>query len=151
MKEDEIAHEGIVVGVSNELIKVNITSKAACGGCAIKSSCGMSEMKNKSIDIYTKNGGEYGQHIEPSDYHVGQSVEVYMSSSKGAKAVLYGYFYPFVILMVVLVITLSTIKTEWISALIAIAAVSLYYLCLKFFFSKKLDKEFTFRIRNKGE
>lgn len=145
--ENRISHNGIITSITKNTITVNITSNAACGSCAAKSACGMSEKKNKSIEVETKYLPYCTPPIEIKDLHIGQNVEVYMNASNGTKAVIIGYLLPFIILTATLLITLTTIKTEWLSALLALSAIAIYYLIIKLFFNNKIKKDFIFYIR----
>ena len=145
--ENRISHNGIITSITKDTVTVNITSNAACGSCAAKSACGMSEKKNKSIEVETKYFPYATPPVTMEDLHVGQNVEVYMNASKGTKAVIIGYLLPFIILTATLIITLTTIKIEWLSAMIALSAVAVYYLIIKMFFNKKLKKDFVFYIK----
>ena len=147
MRNNEISHSGIISAINNKSLIVDIQSTSACGSCSAKSMCGMTDGKIKRIEIQTSNGNENGGKINSEDFHVGQNVEVFMTTSNGTKAIIYGYLYPFIVLIIALAISLYFIKTEWISALISFGAIGLYYISLKLFFNDKIKNEFTFHIR----
>jgi sigma-E factor negative regulatory protein RseC len=96
--------------------------------------CGVSEMTEKLIEVKQNISG----------FAQGQAVNVVLDRSLGNKAVLLGYFIPFLILVITLLISSLYLSELW-SGLLAIAVLIPYYLLL-FFFKDKLSKTFYFRI-----
>jgi sigma-E factor negative regulatory protein RseC len=96
--------------------------------------CGVSEMTEKLIEVKQNISG----------FTQGQAVNVILDRSLGNKAVLLGYFIPFLILVITLLISSLYLSELW-SGLLAIAVLIPYYLLL-FFFKDKLSKTFYFRI-----
>lgn len=139
MRKDEIiTHEGTIIEISDELIKVEVISKSACASCHAKGLCGASEEGVKQISVRTANS---------SDYHLGESVTVALERSLGLKAVLLSYVIP-VLILIILVVTLSAFfSNEWLIGLLSLACVALYYLVL-YFFRNKLTAKYEFRILN---
>ena len=146
MEKEEISHIGTIVAKGEGVISVAITSVAGCVGCSVKSACNASNSKEKIIDVYVENFRE-DEKLKVDEYRVGQQVEVFMSADKGLKATLYGYIIPFVLFVVSIVLALVYIQVEWISAVIALAVLLLYYLSLKYLFHNNIRREFTFRVR----
>jgi len=131
---ERITHEGIVDHIDGDAVYVRILSKSACAECHSKGMCGVSEMTEKLIEVK--------QNI--SDFAQGQAVNVILDRSLGNKAVLLGYFIPFLILVITLLISSLYLSELW-AGLLAIAVLIPYYLLL-FFFKDKLSKTFYFRI-----
>jgi sigma-E factor negative regulatory protein RseC len=131
---ERITHEGIVDHIDGDAVYVRILSKSACAECHSKGMCGVSEMTEKLIEVKQNISG----------FTQGQAVNVVLDRSLGNKAVLLGYFIPFLILVITLLISSLYLSELW-SGLLAIAVLIPYYLLL-FFFKDKLSKTFYFRI-----
>lgn len=134
--EEHVSHPGVVVGISEQNLDIEILSASSCGSCNIKSACGMSEMKEKRVTV-----------PKPADreFIVGQPVSITMSARQGNKAALLAYFIP-ALIIIVLTVVLSGFVQEWLAALAGIAAAAAYYIVL-YFFRDKLKNEFTYEIR----
>ena len=135
--KDQISHPGVVVGISDKDIEVEILSSSSCGSCGIKSACGMSEMTEKRLTLPKPDDKEF---------IVGQPVRITMNVSQGNKAALFAYFIPAFLLVAIIVILSNLSVKEWLAALIGIGAISIYYLVL-YFFKEKLKSEFKYEIR----
>jgi sigma-E factor negative regulatory protein RseC len=94
-------------------------------------------MKNEVIEV------SRGQ---SDHFSIGDHVEVLMEKSMGTKAVLLGYFFPFVLLLSTLIIALNIIDHEGFAGLISIAVLVPYYAIL-YLSRDKLKNKFRFRIR----
>ncbi|MBO6058109.1 MAG: SoxR reducing system RseC family protein [Bacteroidales bacterium] len=134
---EHVSHPGVVVGINDKDLEIEILSSSMCGSCGIKSACGMSEMQEKRITV-----------PKPVDkeFIVGQPVSITMSTSQGNKAALFAYFIPAFLLVAIIVILSNLSIKEWISALVGIGALAVYYVIL-YFFRDKLRNEFTYEIR----
>ncbi len=135
--KDEIQHPGVIESVSKDKIEVNILAQSACSSCHAKGMCSVSEMENKIIEV---------NRTPDFDYKVGDQVTVYMRKSLGPKAVLLGYFYPFLIVLLTLIVLISVTGNEGLSALIAFLLLVPYYFIL-YKMKDKLSKTFEFKIR----
>ena len=69
-----------------------------------------------------------------------------MNSSQGNKAALYAYFIPAFLLVAIIVILSNLSIKEWLSALVGIGVIAIYYLVL-YFFKDKLRDEFKYELR----
>ena len=134
--EEHVSHPGVVVGVSDKDLDIEILSSSSCGSCGIKSACGMSEMKEKRVTVPKPDDREF---------IVGQPVSIKMSVRQGNKAALFAYFIPAVIMIALIVILSNLNIKEWIAALAGIGIVVVYYLVL-YFFREKLKEEFRYEI-----
>lgn len=134
---EHISHPGVVVGVNDKDLDIEILSSSMCGSCGIKSACGMSEMQEKRVTV-----------PKPADkeFIVGQPVKIIMNTSQGNKAALFAYFIPAFLLVAIIVILSNLSIKEWISALVGIGVLAVYYVIL-YFFRDKLRNEFTYEIR----
>ena len=135
--EEHVSHPGVVTKISDEELEIEILSSSSCGSCGIKSACGMSEMTEKRLTV-----------PKPTDqeFIVGQPVRIIMNASQGNKAALFAYFIPAFLLVAIIVILSNLSVKEWISALIGIGIVAVYY-CILHFFKDKLKDEFKYEIK----
>ena len=135
--EEHVSHPGVVVGIDEQNLEIEILSASSCSGCGIKSACGMSEMKEKRITV-----------PKPADkeFIVGQPVNIVMNAKQGNKAALFAYFIPTVLLVAIMVILSNLSVKEWLAALIGIGVIAVYYIVLSFF-KEKLKSEFKYEIR----
>jgi sigma-E factor negative regulatory protein RseC len=134
--EEHVSHPGVVVGIGELDLEIEILSASSCGSCNIKSACGMSEMKEKRIIVPRPRDKEF---------IVGQPVSIVMSAKQGNKAALLAYFIP-TLIIIVLTVVLSNLMKEWLAALVGIGALAVYYVIL-YFFRDKLRDKFTYEIR----
>lgn len=136
----EISHKGIITKLSEKSIIVSIINESACSSCHANGACSVADMKDKEIEISQFNG----------DYHIGQSVEVVGQTSQGFKALFYGYVFPFILIMVVLVSLTVIHVNEGISGLISLSILVPYYFVL-YLSRNKIKKNFEFEIKPKFE
>lgn len=134
---EHVSHPGVVVGTNDKDLEIEILSSSMCGSCGIKSACGMSEMQEKRITVPKP---------EDKEFIIGQPVSITMNTSQGNKAALFAYFIPAFLLVAIIVILSNLSIKEWISALVGIGALAVYYVIL-YFFRDKLRNEFTYEIR----
>jgi len=134
---EHVSHQGVVVGINDKDIEIEILSSSMCGSCGIKSACGMSEMQEKRITVPKP---------EDKEFIIGQPVSITMNTSQGNKAALFAYFIPAFLLVAIIVILSNLSIKEWISALVGIGVLAVYYVIL-YFFRDKLRNEFTYEIR----
>ena len=135
--EEHISHPGVVVGINDKDIEIEILSSSMCGSCGIKSACGMSEMQEKRVTVPKP---------EDRDFIVGQPVSITMNVSQGNKAALFAYFIPAFLLVAIIVILSNLSVKEWIAALVGIGVIAVYYIVLSFF-KEKLKSEFKYEIK----
>ena len=134
---EHISHPGVVVGINDKDLDIEILSSSMCGSCGIKSACGMSEMQEKRVTV-----------PKPADkeFIVGQPVKIIMNTSQGNKAALFAYFIPAFLLVAIIVILSNLSIKEWIAALVGIGVIAVYYLVL-YFFKERLKSEFKYEIQ----
>lgn len=132
-----IKHQGIVESIDGDLVKVKILQSSACSSCSVKGHCNLSETKEKIIDIYDKNAGDYIQ---------GQKVLVCGSTSMGMKAVVLAFVMPFLVLFFSLFITMEiTDGDEAVSALVSMCALIPYYIII-YICRNKISRNFSFNL-----
>lgn len=139
-KEDLVKHQGIISEITNDNIRVSIMAQSACASCHAKGFCGAADMQEKFIDV--KNYGGINQ-------KVGDFVTVTMRRRLGTKAVLYGYFLPFVLLLATLIVMLSILDNEGLAGLISLGVLVPYYFGL-YMLKDRLKQGFEFHIEQKN-
>ena len=146
-----IKHDGIVIAVNGDgTVLVRIVQTSACASCKAKAMCASAESKEKEILA-----------IGDGLLAIGDEAEVVVQQKMGRKAVLLAYMLPFVVMMSVVAIgnwllaigdgPLAMGKNgEAIIGTVALCAMGVYYIVLGFF-KDKIQKDFSFTARKKGE
>lgn len=137
MAKESISHKGKVISVTPQTTAVEILSYSACSSCHAAGLCGMSEYKEKVVEVPTS---------AYSSYSVGDEVEIAFESSMGLKAVWIAYVIPVILLMVAILISMKLNIGELFSALIGIGVVALYYFIV-WLFRARLENEYIFTIK----
>ena len=113
----KISHSGIIESIDEKCIHVRIVQTSACAACKVASYCNAAESKEKIVDVYKPAG----------NLKVGDAVTVTASSQIATQALLYGFAYPFVLLVCVLAIVLWLTGNEATAGLSALASLLPYY------------------------
>lgn len=137
MTNGEIWQPGVVVSVSSEKVSVRIIARSACGSCTAKSLCGAGDIAEKIIEV-KKPAGVYA---------LGEQVVVSMSSGLGARATIFGYLFPFVLLIVSLITLDAFGVSELTNGLISIGVLVPYFIIL-WLLRKRFEKRFVFEIQS---
>ncbi|MDR0971529.1 MAG: SoxR reducing system RseC family protein [Bacteroidales bacterium] len=137
---EKIKHKGRVIEIEGDRIVVQIISESMCASCHAKGACTMNDKKEKNIVIEDKNA---------SNYSIGQEVICSMERKMGFSAVMIGFFYPFLLLISSIILSLNFItpNNEVLSSIIAIAILGIYYLII-YFLREKIGKKFHFTIES---
>ena len=138
--EKKVCKEGIVRKLEGSKVWVEIVVSSACGGCAAKSLCNISEKKNEIVEAENFTGEEFA---------VGETVQIQMQETQAHRAVVIGYLFPFIVLIVGLFGCYAVTHIEWLSALVAFGLTAIYYLILKMF-DKRLARQFTLYVSKKS-
>jgi sigma-E factor negative regulatory protein RseC len=138
MSEELVSHRGIITEIEPDVIRVCITAESACAACHAKGFCTIADQKEKVIEVRNR---------KPNNYKIGDSVQVTMKKVTGLKAVLYGYFLPFIILMITLLIIFEITKDQAIAGLSALFILIPYYFAL-YMLREKLKSDFEFELRS---
>jgi positive regulator of sigma E activity len=121
--------------VKGNFLVVTVLSNSACSGCHAKEACSAADLKEKDIDIF----------CEGSEYVPGQFVNVILKESLGVKALLFGYIFPLLLVIFVLIIIFTITSNEVLSALLSLGVLIPYYTGL-FFFRNSFKKIFRFEL-----
>ena len=116
----KISHSGIIESIDERCIHVRIVQTSACAACKVAGYCNAAESKEKIVDVYKPAGS----------LKVGDAVTVTAPAQIAAQALLYGFAYPFVLLVVVLVVVLWLTGNEATAGLSALVSLLPYYAVL---------------------
>ena len=134
--QNKIQHEGIIESIDGQHVSVRIEQTSACAACKIAGHCNASERKVKAIDVYT---------AQATNFCVGQQVTVWAWRSTAAKALLYGFGWPFVVMVGVLAAVLWLTGSEAKAAVAGLVALLPYY-ALLYLFRKRISAGVAFHI-----
>ncbi|UCH94802.1 MAG: SoxR reducing system RseC family protein [Candidatus Aminicenantes bacterium] len=134
-----VCHEGKVVGIKDNSIQVKILSRSACAQCHARGMCTALDMEEKIIDTVP---------VSPDPMQIGDTVVVVLEEKLGWRAVFYGFFLPFIVMVTVLFVSYALGSGETKAALYSIGSLIPYYLLL-YVFREKIGKDFVFKSEKK--
>ncbi len=135
--KNDIEHLGRVIAVDKEKITVAIIANTACVSCSVKGSCSVGEVEEKIVEVANEGDRET---------KTGDVVTVVLDMKSGAKAVMLGYVFPFLVLLLTLIVLLSAGFGEGTAGLGAILMLVPYYLIL-YVSGKRRKRHFGFKIK----
>ncbi|HNV51231.1 MAG: SoxR reducing system RseC family protein [Bacteroidales bacterium] len=138
MSQELISHKGYITEIEQDLIRISIIAESACSGCHAKGFCSVADTQEKIIE--TPNP-------KTNIYKIGDQVEVTLKKSHGLKAVFYGYFLPFILVIISLLIIYKITKNQAVAGLISLTILIPYYIIL-YFLRKKMKSSFLFAIKH---
>jgi len=128
-----VTHPGIIKEVDGNKVSVSVISKAGCASCQIKGSCSVGEVEEKVVEMELPRGFSFKE---------GQMVTVEMKQSLGTFAVLLGYVFPFLVILLSLILFLQLGLDEGLAGIFSLLMLVPYYGLLylsKDFFRKKFQ------------
>ena len=131
-----IDHEGIIDHIDGDVAHVKIDSQSACSSCHAKGVCGAADQSEKFLDVPLHGGF----------YRVGELVNVQVAKNLGFKAVLLGYFVPFLLVMAVLIGLTLLELSESRAGLFSLLSIVPYYLVL-YLLRSRIKTTFTFSVK----
>lgn len=131
-----IEHEGIIEQIEGDVAHVKINNLSACASCHAKGACSAADQEEKYLDVP----------LHGASYSKGEPVQVQVEKRLGLKAVALGYFYPFLLLMLVLIGGLTAGLTELNAGACALLSVIPYYLVL-YLMRNRIESTFSFSIK----
>ncbi len=137
MKEEVITHPGIVKKFADNTALISIIVSSGCASCHVKGACNVAEMNEKVIEINVSEG---------ETYSIGQQVVVEMKQSLGTWAVLLGYVFPFLVVLISLIILFAFQVEQGLAGLISIGLLAPYYLAL-YALRGYMKKQFSYHIQ----
>ena len=133
----KISHSGVIERIEPDKVQVRIVQTSACAACKVAGYCSVAESKEKLIDVFGKTATR--------NLQVGQQVTVITSGVVAAKALLWGFGLPLVLLVAVLIIVLIATSNEGLAALCALTALVPYYFVL-WLLRNRMRDELSFQI-----
>ena len=121
-------HSGVISKISNSAITVSLEGNINCESCNAKAACGISESNSKEIEIEIKSPPSERAGTFQS-FKLNEGVDVVMQTELGLKAVFWAYVFPFILMIVVLVVSSNLFK-EWIAGLLSLFVLIPYYFML---------------------
>ena len=131
-----IRHSGVVESIEDGCVHIRITQTSACAACKVAGYCNAAESKEKIIDVYCD---------DVAAYSIGQAVVVTTTGQVAARALLWGFGFPFLLLVVVLFLTWLLPAHEGWAALCALASLIPYYMVL-WLMRDKMSQQLAFSI-----
>ena len=117
----DINHKGIISKISEGVLTISLKGTINCEGCKAKAACGVSDSKDKEIDVFETNQA----------FNLNEHVQIVLEKGLGLKAVLFAYVLPFILLIFTLFIASNFLK-EWVAGLLSLSILIPYYLLLYF-------------------
>ncbi len=136
MSEDCTGQSGIIKHIGSGELHVEIMNRSSCSNCHAKSACLVMDEKAKMIVVQ----GE-------GDYKIGDTIMVKIDNKLGLKAVFFGYFFPFLLVVALLVGLILIGMSEIGAGMISLAILPVYYLIL-YLLRDKLKNKFSLRIQS---
>ncbi|NOR88134.1 MAG: hypothetical protein GQ527_11040 [Bacteroidales bacterium] len=134
---NQISHDGIIKHITDDKIIVSIVSMASCASCSVKGACSASDVEEKIIEV---------KKIPNREYNSGDFVTVVIDRSVGLWAVMFGYVFPLIVIVIALIVLTNIMEDEGFAGLLAISLLIPYYLGL--YYSRKLMSDnFEFKLR----
>ena len=131
-----IRHSGVVESIEDGCVHIRITQTSACAACKVAGYCNAAESKEKIIDVYCD---------DVAAYSIGLAVVVTTTGQVAARALLWGFGFPFLLLVVVLFLTWLLTAHEGWAALCALASLIPYYMVL-WLMRDKMSQQLAFSI-----
>jgi positive regulator of sigma E activity len=131
-----IEQNGIVESSGNGIVSVRISPVSACSDCHSKGICSLFGTTEKIIEVAGRN----------EDFRAGEHVGIKITQSMGNKAIALGYFIPFLLVLLTLILFTVLHLKEWHAGLLAISTLIPYYIIL-YFLRSRLRKTFTFTLK----
>ena len=136
MSNASISHKGVVTAISENIVSVSITNMSACSSCHAKGACNASDMQEKVIDAL----------IGDKQFNIGDVVTVCGKESMGFKALFLGYVFPFLLVLITLIVATAVAIKESTAGLLALFTLVPYYGVL-YLTKNRIKKSFIFEIQ----
>ena len=118
---DKIEHSGVVVSIDGDCADVRILRTSACASCNVSRICNKTESREMNVKV---------RGMRVSDFKEGDNVVVTIKASMARMAVVYGFGFPLLIMLL---------------SFISLGMVAVYYVVL-YLLRDRLDKKFLFEI-----
>ncbi len=116
----ETLHRGIVKENSRGELIINVAGVPACSCCSQRNVCTISQKAGAEIVLKNFHG----------NFHEGQEVNISVKTSQGLRAVFFGYVFPLICVLSVLIVVKSITGDEGLSGIFSLAVLVPYYMIL---------------------
>jgi sigma-E factor negative regulatory protein RseC len=134
-EQKTINHIGFVESVTGPSASVRINSQSACAACHAKGACTAADQEEKVMTVPT----------EGRNYQTGEQVRVSIARRTGLRAVAFGYVYPFLVLMTILITLTAAGVSELQAGIWSLASLGPYYLAI-YLLRDRISNTFTFKL-----
>ncbi|MCK5774878.1 MAG: SoxR reducing system RseC family protein [Bacteroidales bacterium] len=134
---NQISHDGIIKEISNSKIIVSIVSMASCASCSVKGACSASDVEEKLLEVKKLPG---------RDYKIGEFVTIVTNQNVGIWAVMFGYVFPLIVVVISLIVLTSVMDDEGVAGLVSILLLVPYYAGL-YLSRQKMSDSFEFTLK----
>lgn len=134
-ERNTIQHIGFVESVNDQSASVRINSQSACAACHAKGACTAADQEEKVMTVPT----------EGRSFHSGEQVRVSIAKKTGLRAVAFGYVYPFLVLMTILITLTAAGVSELQAGIFSLASLVPYYLVI-YLLRDRISNAFTFKL-----
>ena len=131
-----LCKKGIIREITDTEFVVEITLSSACSGCHAKTLCAI-DRKNELMRIPRSD--------KDDAFAVGDNVHIEITAAAGARAVVWGYLFPLLVLLSSFFVLYSFTNNDLISVFAALACTGAYYLILNRL-NEKIDKKIVFHL-----
>ena len=133
---NRIAHDGVVVAVNGDSVSVRIVRTSACVSCKVSGLCNKTESREMNVKV---------RGMRVSDFKEGDNVVVTIKASMARMAVVYGFGFPLLIMLLSFIIAKTFCKDDLITSVVSLGMVAVYYVVL-YLLRDRLDEKFLFEI-----
>lgn len=117
--KDVYTHSGVVSKKDNGSLIVSLDENVHCESCRAKSTCGISESGTKEVEISCTD----------ESFDLNEQVNVILKKGLGLKAVFWAYIFPFLLMVLTLMVSSLFLK-EWVAGILSLLILVPYYLSL---------------------
>ncbi len=114
---------------------MNIINQSACSGCHAKGACTVADYQEKEIEVSDYTG----------NYNIGQEVTIVFKQAKGYTALIWGYVFPFFLVLGTLIVAQEITGDELKAGILSLIILIPYYITL-YFFRHLLKKVLKFEV-----
>lgn len=114
---------------------MNIINQSACSSCHAKGACTVADYQEKEIEVSEYSGS----------YNIGQEVTIIFKQAKGFTAVIWGYVFPFFLVLGTLIVAQEITGNELKAGILSLIILVPYYITL-YFFRHLLKKVLKFEV-----
>lgn len=134
-ERNTIQHIGFVESANDQSASVRINSQSACAACHAKGACTAADQEEKVMTVPT----------EGRSFRSGEQVRVSIAKKTGLRAVAFGYVYPFLVLMAILITLTAAGVSELQAGIFSLASLVPYYLVI-YLLRDRISNAFTFKL-----